>query len=1284
MRQVTLVNNPPTDQIILSAMVNLMDKNNQPVTCRVLLDTASTANFITERLVRKLGIATEKYSVPVGALNGLSTNTNHLVTVKLQATNRRYEKEFRCLSIPEICGLIPTETIPREMFSIPAHVKLADPEFYKPRPVDMLLGSGPSLSLFTSGQYHLSNNGEPNIILQRTRLGWVVGGSASNNSNKKQVFVTNLTFDLTKFWEIEHGPENKPWSPEEKLAEEFFKKHYTRDSNGRAVVALPFKADSPHLGESKELALRRFRSLECRLDKNPALREQYRAVMKEYLTLNHMSKASDIEIPGYYLPHHAVLKESSSTTKDRVVFDGSAKTSTGVSLNESLLVGPTIQDDIFSLIVRFRAHQYALTGDIEKMYRQFLICPEDRRFQRVLWRDEKDQIATYELNTVTFGLSAAPFLAIRCLQQLAQDEATHYPIASQILQRDMYVDDLLTGFDSLEEAIEARDQITQLLQKGGLNLRQWASNESKLLEGLAEEEINKKLQLDGDKTLKTLGIFWNSENDSINYTARQIEIAKTTTKRKILSEIAAIFDPLGLLGPIILKAKNIIQQLWSAKLDWDEPIPLYILTIWTDFCNQLSLINDLKFERKILIKNSTRNEIHGFCDASETGFGACIYLKSIDALGNVKINLLCSKSRVAPLKSISIPRLELCGALILSNLCKSVHSSLSISIARTILWTDSMIVLHWIHTPPHTLKTFVQNRISEIQSLTQNAEWKHVSSGDNPADALSRGQLPIEFTQNELWTTGPVWLTLPEGQWPEQPMQAPVDDQEQRKITCLNSIVDLSLFDKFKSFDELIRVFVYCYRFITKKQNRRWQGWVTLAELKETELYIIKLVQQQALGDEIRVLQQHRTDTRTHSTRLKQLNPFVNDQGVLRVGGRLQNAKISFGQQQPIVLPQTGFITKLIISKYHLMHCHSGIQNTLYATRQFYWILNGRSTIRNVIRKCSICCRANPPPTNYIMGNLPGTRVAQTMRPFVNVGVDYCGPFLIKEKKYRNRSKIKVYVAVFICLSVKAVHFELVSDLTTAGFLAALDRFIARRGKPVIIESDNGTNFTGANNELKTIIRKLQEPQQDAAISRALAKQGIQWKFTPPLSPHFGGVWEAAVKSFKHHLIRVTKNSLFTFEELNTLIIKIEGILNSRPISSVSSDPNDLQALSPGHFLIGTPLTSTPEHDLSDEKINRLTRWEMIQRMKQDFWSRWNKEYLNELNIRKKWTTGTHHIVKDSIVLLKEDNIPPMQWKLGRALTLHPGADHIVRVVTVKTANGIYKRNVKCLANVNF
>ena len=313
------------------------------------------------------------------------------------------------------------------------------------------------------------------------------------------------------------------------------------------------------------------------------------------------------------------------------------------------------------------------------------------------------------------------------------------------------------------------------------------------------------------------------------------------------------------------------------------------------------------------------------------------------------------------------------------------------------------------------------------------------------------------------------------------------------------------------------------------------------------------------------------------------------------------------------------------------------------------------------------------------MGELPRDRV-RSSRPFTNVGIDYCGPFFVKERKFRNRSKVKVYVAVFVCFCTKAVHLELVSDLTSEGCIAAMKRFFSRRGKAENIYSDNGTNFVGAKNEIFDLYKLLTSRAYNDKMSHWLADESINWHFSPPCSPHFGGLWEISVKLFKHHLYRTVGDTLFTFEQLNTYIIEIEAILNSRPLTPISSDPNDLNALTPAHFLIGDSLMSIPERDFRDSPINRLTSWQHIQKIKQHFWTRWHKEYLSELNVRSKWQLGeTSRIKVGSLVTIKDDNLPPRHWCLGRITEVHPGEDNIIRVATVKTSNGIYRRSVRQL-----
>lgn len=310
------------------------------------------------------------------------------------------------------------------------------------------------------------------------------------------------------------------------------------------------------------------------------------------------------------------------------------------------------------------------------------------------------------------------------------------------------------------------------------------------------------------------------------------------------------------------------------------------------------------------------------------------------------------------------------------------------------------------------------------------------------------------------------------------------------------------------------------------------------------------------------------------------------------------------------------------------------------------------------------------------MGNLLEARLVCS-RPFENIG----GPFWIKEKKLRNRNKIKIYVAVFICLVTKAVHLEIVNDLTSEAFIASLKRLFARRGKAQIIQSGNGTNLVGASNHLKEVFQFLKEEENQQSIARYLANEGIRWSFIPSRAPHFGDIWESAVKGFKHHMRRTVGDALFTFEQFNTFVIEIEAILNSRPLTPMSSDPNDSIVLTLVHFLINASLLSIPEYDFTNTSSNHLSTWQHIQKMKQHFWKRWSKEYLNELQRCAKWISNeSHSIGVGDLVILKEDDTPPLHWITGRVIaTTHPGDDGIVRVVTVKTANSICKRCIKKL-----
>lgn len=472
--------------------------------------------------------------------------------------------------------LVPSEVFPRNWIKIPPNIKLADPEFHVPRPVNILIGSGATLSMFSVSQINMSCH-KHDLFLQKTRLGWVIAGGTSSriSAETSTSYLTNLDIQLTKFWTIEEVVVDRSKSEEEIECEAHFSRTVTRQCDGRYVVRLPFRESNICIGESRAIALKRLSALERKLELDLALKAEYTRIINEYKELGHMSPIETPVDDGFYMPHHAVLKESSDTTKVRIVFDASAKTPNGVSLNDVLLVGPTIQSKLFSHVIRFRTYNYVITADIEKMYRQVLLHEEDRRYQRILWRED-GRIKMYQLKTLTFGVSSSPFLAIRTVQKLAEDESDAYSRAAKIIKNELYVDDLLTGGESIEQIRDIRDEIIALLMRGGFHIRQWASNDPRTVEDLPNHALHAKYMLTDNQALQTLGVSWNTLDDKICYSVQPAKISETLTKRKILSEIARIYDPIGLLGPVVLYAKRLIQDVWKSQVHWDESHSIFI------------------------------------------------------------------------------------------------------------------------------------------------------------------------------------------------------------------------------------------------------------------------------------------------------------------------------------------------------------------------------------------------------------------------------------------------------------------------------------------------------------------------------------------------------------------------------------------------------------------------------------------------------------------------------------------------------------------------------------
>ncbi|CAK1598625.1 unnamed protein product [Parnassius mnemosyne] len=353
---------------------------------------------------------------------------------------------------------------------------------------------------------------------------------------------------------------------------------------------------------------------------------------------------------------------------------------------------------------------------------------------------------------------------------------------------------------------------------------------------------------------------------------------------------------------------------------------------------------------------------------------------------------------------------------------------------------------------------------------------------------------------------------------------------------------------------------------------------------------------------------------------------------------------------------------------------HAGPQLLLASIRERYWPIHGKSLVNKVTRECVTCFRAKPRPSAPIMGELPTSRVTPSL-PFSTTGVDYAGPFNLKTWRGRGARTYKAYVALFVCFATKAIHIELVTGLDTQSFLAAFRRFVSRRGKPQQMVSDNGTTFQGASNQINEIYQFLSDSSDE--IMTSLSNDGIKWSFLPVYTPHMGGIYEAAVKSCKYFLKRVLAAALLTYEEFVTVLIQVEGILNSRPLCPLSNtDINDFSALTPAHFLIGRAITTVPDYEYKDVPAHRLTLFQQLQQLQQDFWRRWSRDYIGILQQRTKWRSSKGPALSvDTMVVVKDDRLPPCQWKLGRIIQTHDGRDSVARVATVLTSKGEIKRS---------
>lgn len=1276
------------------------------VLARVLFDSGAEVNVISEALFKAMNLTRNKQAVSYHGITGEECQAKGAVNVQITAwfdediKNALFKQFIIMKSIPVRSKAIRADITPEFK-----QLVKADPDYDKSGKISVLLGVD-TWAEIVKEQIIRSKTG---LIAQNTTLGYVIFGSVPEEARPRQTTAAvNTTISipakesayeialdqfLERFWQIEELHEEYE-ADEHKAAEQIFQSTTSRDSAGRYIVRLPLIESNIELGDSKPIAMQRFYQLERRLERNPTLREQYNEFMKEYEELGHMRLATSAEkrAVGYIIPHHPIL------SRFRVVYDAGCPTSNGKSVNDIQLTGPNRQEELDIVIMRFRTHKFVFASDIKKMFRQILVHEQDLPYQQILWRpNPTEPIKQYVLTTVTYGMKSSPFLALRTMLQLADDYADKYPLAAYATRYERYMDDYMTGADNEEQLIELYNQLIAMLKSAMFELDKWKTNCPKLIK-LINTDFSDHLIEITDEATSILGLKWQPSSDCFTFEVTETWKEQKTTKRAVLRAIARIYDPCGFLAPVIIMAKSYMQWLWKQQVDWDEDLQVNHNTFvrkWSRYYDSLQSLNELKIPRWLNKTNSSEIALHGFADASEVGYGAAVYIRC-RSNGKCNVSLLASKTRVAPVKPLSIPRLELNAALLLSVLVQRVQTQCNYQNVPCHLYTDSMVTLCWINACPAGLKQYVANRVVKITQNSNKADWRYIPTKQNPADMSSRGLRADELIANELWWNGPHFLR--DGDEPivqSSPELSHEDTKainQEQKSAFLGTISfdqnswlmrgNVPMINYYDRFNKLIRITAFIFKagegFKRKSRAKELQniGLLSPELLKKAVHYWVRYSQLESYASELNRLEQG--IELKNSSSLSSLCPFLDTEKIIRVEGRIANAVVSYDEKHPIIIPPHSEFGRLLVKEAHESTLHGGVQQMLHYVRAKYWLIGARRTITRAVKSCNMCRRYRKNPIEQLMGHLPAERT-QMSRPFANCGVDYFGPMKVKRFMHRCKSIDTGYGAVFVCLTTRMIHIETVTNLTTERFLWALQRFASHYGMPEKMFSDNGTTFKGAASELKSIHKAW----RDKDVTGHLNQSGTIWRFITPRAPFQGGIWEAAVKSTKHHMRRILKGRVLTYEEYQTLFAKISSVLNSRPIAPLNDNPHELNYLTPSHAIRGERSVQPLAYDLSEIPESRLKQHTILDKVQQEFWSSFRRDYLSTLQSRYKWKTKEQNLKVDDIVLIKEDNLPPGSWLLGRVTAVYPGNDGLVRNVRIQTKNSQLNRAVRTLVKLS-
>ena len=1291
------------------------ERRSKTIIAFVGLDTMSTDTFVSSKIVNalKLPLYLIKGGATCKGLGTQATKIRHFT--ELIVGEGKHALHVEALVVP---------SIGQNLTYVPPEWSEGDDQHAQQVDMDLLLNVVHTWQIITRVEMRKHNDQTRAVI--RTKLGDCGAGEFSIAEPDGLIFMSNR--DLERAFERFHSLESVGIScgpDDERKAEEVEAERIiqlkAKLKDKVWTVPILFKPEARVLRNNYKMAERRLIALERRLALQPELRPEYYAEIKALFDRGdaRILRPEEIETPvAYYMPHRPVLRPEHETTKIRPVFDASAKNQDGISLNTEILTPPVTHPPLTGILMRFRQKRIALTADISKMFYRILVPEEHQKYQRFLFRYDPSEPIQHAAHVKTaFGRADSPYNASKVVKMQIELDQRKYPAAAAELSKNLYVDDLLTGTDTVSEALNLHRECVALLDGASLQLRKWCSNSLDVLQQIPEHlrgekahvlltgNLTDEAEIDGEKAAisSALGVEWNVEEDTLRFSgfAKMTLTVEGCTKRSVTSNVCKFFDPLGLISPFIVTAKVLVQSTWKRQIGWDELLPEDMRQVWQKWVAGVPLLDRMEIPRciRVHVPPNAKEEVMliVFSDASELALGAAVYIRISYGMGRTETHLLMSKSRVAPLKELTLPRKELVAALMGARLLKHVAEELEMKTSDAICFSDSMTALQWMRKPPRTWKQYVANRVQQIQEITTAEQWRHVAGPDNPADLPSRGTTTADLVGNELWFKGPRWLHRPVEEWPREgspiPSNACLEEARGPGLED-DEVIALVAYEVNETHDSLWRLPWRRLLGVTARLFRLARGkkdTPNSLDLHEARMYWLRRDQRRFLADTIQRLE--RGEPLRTGDSLRRLGVKLDENGFLVAEGRLQHSLISEEMTYPIILPKIvcksltdthSTATARLIYDTHAYNQHAGADWLLQHLRQRYWILSGRRTIRSVIRHCVRCQIATKGPMKQRMAPLPFARL-HTSIPWAYVGVDHAGPFRIRCET----EDTKGYIVIFTDLVSRGVHFEFVPRRDTESFFEAFRQFISRRGTPFELYSDQAREFERARKELIGLY-ELVDPDK---LKAGLAQMGILWRLNVPYSPHRGGVWERMLRTFKESLRKAIGTRVLTERQLRLYTAEIEAMMNDRPLCVPASGKDITEAITPSLIMNGRrlrylPGAPKPPFYATDDAAKAAEKWKARQTLMQHAWRHFSTTYMKEVLTRiPKWTDEQEApLAVGDIVLIGSEVTERGQWPWARVVDIHDGPrtrDGRVRTVTVEKSNGQqYVRSIQQLVRL--